>query len=368
MNYKEIKKYTKKLLESTNVFMFNTTTINIYSFTYFFILFFSLYYLLSFIMKLDILFLIISLSLFNLAKSIKHYGFKKIPYVIMLWFLIYLLTYYIKINIMILPISFVILSYPLMIVYKKIKIRNLTHLFLYEENGLKGCNLILREVCPLDLFTNLVKINITTDKDLTGKEMKIFNDNLLYFADKEKILFMGFIYQKFKKSYEVYLYTNTQYNIEKIKKYLDDSINYNYEIETLEDKNYDYYFNKLIPSDKLFLHMCNRNIIDTKLPEGINLTEEQNLILILTFEDSNNALKCKEEIEKSKEFGKVRYEDNSKYVSDNNINTTYNHILYIEKKSRIGLSKINMITDTMYDYAKKFEGTFEEWGIGVIED
>ena len=94
----------------------------------------------------------------------------------------------------------------------------------------------------------------------------------------------------------------------------------------------------------------------------------QNLILILTFEDSNNALKCKEEIEKSKEFGKVRYEDNSKYVSDNNINTTYNHILYIEKKSRIGLSKINMITDTMYDYAKKFEGTFEEWGIGVIED
>ena len=54
MNYKEIKKYTKKLLESTNVFMFNTTTINIYSFTYFFILFFSLYYLLSFIMKLDI--------------------------------------------------------------------------------------------------------------------------------------------------------------------------------------------------------------------------------------------------------------------------------------------------------------------------
>ena len=30
MNYKEIKKYTKKLLESTNVFMFNTTTINIY--------------------------------------------------------------------------------------------------------------------------------------------------------------------------------------------------------------------------------------------------------------------------------------------------------------------------------------------------
>ena len=114
--------------------------------------------------------------------------------------------------------------------------------------------------------------------------------------------------------------------------------------------------------------MCNRNIIDTKMNEGINLTEEQNLILILTFEDSNNALKCKEEIEKSKEFGKVRYEDNSKYVSDNNINTTYNHILYIEKKSRIGLSKINMITDTMYDYAKKFEGTFEEWGIGVIED
>ena len=198
--------------------------------------------------------------------------------------------------------------------------------------------------------------------------MKIFNDNLLYFADKEKILFMGFIYQKFKRSYEVYLYTSTKYNIEKIKKYLDDSINYKYEIESLEDKNYDYYFNKLIPSDKLFLHMCNRNIIDTKLPEGINLTEEQNLILILTFEDSNNALKCKEEIEKSKEFGKVRYEDNSKYVSDNNINTTYNHILYIEKKSRIGLSKINMITDTMYDYAKKFEGTFEEWGIGVIED
>ena len=38
MNYKEIKKYTKKLLESTNVFMFNTTTINIYSFTYLHIL------------------------------------------------------------------------------------------------------------------------------------------------------------------------------------------------------------------------------------------------------------------------------------------------------------------------------------------
>lgn len=368
MNYKEIKKYTKKLLDVGNVFMFNTTTINIYSFTYFFILFFSLYYLLSFIIKFDILFLIISLSLFNLAKSIKHYGFKKIPYVMILWSFIYLLSYYIKANIIILPISLVILSYPLKIVYKNKKIKKLPKLFLYEENGFKGCNLILREVCPLELFTNLIKINISIEKDLTGKEMKIFNDNLLYFADKEKILFMGFIYQKLKKSYEVYLYTNANYNIEKIKKYLNESINYNYEIELIEDKYYDYYFNKLIPSDKLFLHMCNRNIIDTKLPEGINLTEEQNLILILTFEDSNNALKCKEEIENSKEFGKVRYEDNSKYVQDNNIKNTYNHILYIEKKSRIGLSKINMITDTMYDYAKKFEGTFEEWGIGVIED
>ena len=36
-------------------------------------------------------------------------------------------------------------------------------------------------------------------------------------------------------------------------------------------------------------------------------------------------------------------------------------MIYIEQKTRIGLSKLNMITDYMYDIAKKYNGSFEEW-------
>lgn len=363
MTFKEIKKYINSLLNNKDTYMFNNTTINAYSICYYIFIFVGISQLLTFKIYNIILFI----SFMMCAKSVKKRGFKNIPYIFLLTSLIIAYVYYALNNLIIIPITLVIASYPSYLLLRYIKIKKITHLYLFEENGFRGCNLVIRELCPIENYNNVIKINIRLLKDLSGKEMKVFNDNIVLFCDKHKYLYMGFKYEKFKLNYEFYIYAD-KYEIKTIEKYLKNNINYEYTITEFKDINYNYYFDEIIPSDKLFLHMCNRNIINSKLPKEINLMEEQNLILILTFKTHENAIECKNEIEKLEDYKRIRYEDNTKYALENNIKGNYNYILYVEKKTRIGLSKINMITDSMYDYAKKFDGSFEEWGIGTIED
>ncbi|MBQ2408687.1 MAG: ribonuclease E inhibitor RraB, partial [Bacilli bacterium] len=108
------------------------------------------------------------------------------------------------------------------------------------------------------------------------------------------------------------------------------------------------------------------NIINNKIPETVNLFEEQSIILVLAFENKENALNCFKELKESGEYEQIDYDDNSKHVKENNLNKLYTNMIYIEQRTRIGLSKLNMITDYMYDIAKKYNGSFEEWGIGEL--
>jgi hypothetical protein len=212
--------------------------------------------------------------------NIKNYKFDKIIYSVLGLLLSLILTIiFIKYPIL-LPITTVVVSYPLYCFLKLRKMKKLRCLNLFEDNGFRGANLLLKELVPFESFDNLISINIKLKEEIYGKDMEYFNDNLAYYCDQKKILFMGFKYEQYKLSYKVYLYAD-KYDLENLEKFLKKNINYEFEIKVVKDKKYEYYLNHICPSDKLFMHMCNNNIINNKIPETVNLFEEQSIILVL---------------------------------------------------------------------------------------
>lgn len=366
-NYKEIKLYQKRLKEPLNKTDFKN--LNIYSVACCLILILGIELFFKGLCAKKPIFigcyLVSSINFILMFFNIKNYKFDKIMNSGLSLIISLILTVIFIKYPLLLPIVTIIASYPLYCFLKIKKMKKLRCLNLFEDNGFRGANLLLKDLVPFENFVNLITIDVKLKDEIYGKDMEYFNDNLAYFCDKKKMLFMGFKYEQYKLNYKVYLYAD-KYNIEDIKKYLKKNINYEFEIKVVKDKKYEYYLNHICPSDKLFMHMCNNNIINNKIPETVNLYEEQSIILVLAFEKKENALNCYDELKKTGNYRQIDYDDNSKHVKENNLNKLYTNMIYIEQRTRIGLSKLNMITDYMYDIAKKYNGSFEEWGIGEL--
>ena len=365
--YKQIKLYQKRLKEPLNKTDFKN--FNMYLVACYSVLILGIQLIFKALWYRKPIFigccLVSGINLILMFFNIKNYKFDKIIYSVLGLLLSLILTIiFIKYPIL-LPITTVVVSYPLYCFLKIRKMKKLRCLNLFEDNGFRGANLLLKELVPFESFDNLISINIKLKEEIYGKDMEYFNDNLAYYCDQKKILFMGFKYEQYKLNYKVYLYAD-KYDLENLEKFLKKNINYEFEIKVVKDKKYEYYLNHICPSDKLFMHMCNNNIINNKIPETVNLFEEQSIILVLAFENKENALNCFKELKESGEYEQIDYDDNSKHVKENNLNKLYTNMIYIEQKTRIGLSKLNMITDYMYDIAKKYNGSFEEWGIGEL--
>jgi hypothetical protein len=365
--YKQIKLYQKRLKEPLNKTDFKN--FNMYLVACYSVLILGIQLIFKALWYRKPIFigcyLVSGINLILMFFNIKNYKFDKIIYSVLGLLLSLILTIiFIKYPIL-LPITTVVVSYPLYCFLKLRKMKKLRCLNLFEDNGFRGANLLLKELVPFESFDNLISINIKLKEEIYGKDMEYFNDNLAYYCDQKKILFMGFKYEQYKLSYKVYLYAD-KYDLENLEKFLKKNINYEFEIKVVKDKKYEYYLNHICPSDKLFMHMCNNNIINNKIPETVNLFEEQSIILVLAFENKENALNCFKELKESGEYEQIDYDDNSKHVKENNLNKLYTNMIYIEQRTRIGLSKLNMITDYMYDIAKKYNGSFEEWGIGEL--
>lgn len=365
--YRQIIKYQQRLKEPLN--KTNFSYINIFSVSASTVLVLALQFFIKGLVARELIFMaiyiVLSCNLINIFRYIYYYKYDKVVRPIITMIITILYTYFIIEFTKETLIASVVLSYPVMYFNKKTKMKKLRSLNLFEKDGLRGANLLVKDLVPFQSFENLITINVTLKEEIYGKDMEIFNDKLAYYCHKNKLLFMGFKYEKYKLSYKTYLYAN-KYNLDKLNKFLKDNLNYKFDIKIVKDKKYEYYLNHICPDDKLFMHMCNNNIINNKIPDTVNLYEEQSIILVLAFEHKENALKCFKELKESGEYEQIDYDDNSKHVSENNLNKIYTNMIYIEQKTRIGLSKLNMITDYMYDIAKKYNGSFEEWGIGEL--
>lgn len=365
--YRQIMKYQQRLKEPLN--KTNFSYINIFSVSASTVLVLALQFFIKGLVAQELIYMaiyiVLSLNLINIFRYIYNYKYDKVVKPIITMIITILYTYFIIEFTKEALIASIVLSYPVMYFNKKTKMKKLRSLNLFEKDGLRGANLLVKDLVPFQSFENLITINVTLKEEIYGKDMEIFNDKLAYYCDKHKLLFMGFKYEKYKLSFKTYLYAN-KYNLDKLNKFLKDNLNYKFDIKVVKDKKYEYYLNHICPDDKLFMHMCNNNIINNKIPDTVNLYEEQSIILVLAFEHKENALKCFKELKESGEYEQIDYDDNSKHVSENNLNKIYTNMIYIEQKTRIGLSKLNMITDYMYDIAKKYNGSFEEWGIGEL--
>lgn len=364
--YKELKKYIKNIRKNSDGGYVDLLTFDVYSLSFYGLILSSIITLICFIfLSTNIYLIIISLSLFVQAFNIAKYGFKKLIGLNMLILLILFACYITSINLIFLPI-FILASIPLIKVnIKNYKIKQLSNFYLFEENGIKGCNLIIKEIIPIKSYNELIKINIKVKEELTLKEINDFNNNFLLFTDKIEQIFIGFKYDSL--NYEVYLYSNN-IDLTIIKEYLNNTINYEYSIKKIKDSKYKFYLKEICPSDKLFMHMCNQNILNNKLPIGTDLYKEQSLVLVLAFKEKENAMECMKHLESTNEYELINYDDNKLHVEENNLSDKYNNLLYIKQKTRIGLSKLNMITDKMFDLASKYEGTFEEWGLAKDDE
>lgn len=311
------------------------------------------------------LYLIICISSILNAYSLKKYGYKKLLEINLTTIYILFLYFVCVKNIYMLPIVIVLSEIPIKEILRKKKIKKLSNFFIFEEKGFRGCNLILKEITPIKIYDELIKINIKLKKEISLNEIKEFNDNFSIYMHKKNQLFMGFKY--YNNIYEVYLYTK-KIDMEDLKNYLNNNINYEYDIKCVKDKKYKFYKDHICPSEKLFMHMCNKNILSSKLPINVDLYEEQLLVLVLAFKDKEQVINCMKHLEETKEYEKINYDDNQKNVKENNLNEKYNYLLYVKQKTRIGLSKLNMITDKMFDLAEDFNGTFEEWGLASEEE
>ncbi|MEG0408652.1 MAG: hypothetical protein RR623_07245 [Bacilli bacterium] len=362
--YKSVYNYIDNLKNNRDRTDFKS--VNIYTGTFFALLIYGIYKLLGTInlenIDAIIVNIIISIGLILSAFTIIKYSFDKLLKMSIITLLIIGLYYMLRNYLLLIPIIIAIISYPAYLLKRRQKLVNLRNFNFFEDGALKGANLYIKDIVPIMEFKKFITIKINPDKELNNKEIQTFNDNFSLFCHKNCILFVGF---KYDISYSIYLYSTSR-NTNLIEKYLDNNINYNYEITKKDDKNFKNYKNDICPDDKSFMHLCNKKIINHRLEEELDTHKEQSLILVLSFRNKNKALQCKTELESSKDFIKIEYEDNAKRVKDNNLKVRFSNMIYIEKRTKIGLERINTITDTIYDYAEKYNGVFEEWVIGEL--
>jgi hypothetical protein len=186
--YKQIKLYQKRLKEPLNKTDFKN--FNMYLVACYSVLILGIQLIFKALWYRKPIFigcyLVSGINLILMFFNIKNYKFDKIIYSVLGLLLSLILTIiFIKYPIL-LPITTVVVSYPLYCFLKLRKMKKLRCLNLFEDNGFRGANLLLKELVPFESFDNLISINIKLKEEIYGKDMEYFNDNLAYYCDQRK--------------------------------------------------------------------------------------------------------------------------------------------------------------------------------------
>ena len=240
-------------------------------------------------------------------------------------------------------------------------------LTIYEENNcIYAVDFFLNDVYPIIDYCHLICIKIHFNETVSLKDFDCFNDDFLLYCANKKIVFAGAILNEREHTYTLYIYFRTHRQEKKIKGYLR-RINFCMEADVKNDVNWEVYKTILTPSKITLIKMYNRSILNDLEEEKFDFTNTHPVIFTAVFEEEENALKFKENVEQQS-YEKVIYEDNTEYAQENNLIKKYYYQVHVQKTMRISEAWLNIETQKFYQLAKNHGGEYEFLNLGELNE
>ena len=154
--YRQIIKYQQRLKEPLN--KTNFSYINIFSVSASTVLVLALQFFIKGLVARELIFMaiyiVLSCNLINIFRYIYYYKYDKVVKPIITMIITILYTYFIIEFTKKTLIASVVLSYPVMYFNMKTKMKKLRSLNLFEKDGLRGANLLVKDLVPFQSFEN----------------------------------------------------------------------------------------------------------------------------------------------------------------------------------------------------------------------
>ncbi len=240
-----------------------------------------------------------------------------------------------------------------------------------KDNASKSCDIFLKDIAPIRLYTKVAKIEIPITKT-NGKidilEIKklntIANVSHLEAVDNEFII-AGTEVNEDKSMFYLYAYIKEQ-EVGETVKLLDDICKENKKrieaFSVYDDPNWNVYFNEIMPDKYTTQDIFNENYLKTLTKMNIKLEEEHKVLYYFYFKTKKD-IKGFLETVKANNFIVESVDDLVSYKDILMIDNDYPYGVVLSNNSKLGIHRINMTTKQLIDNAKDNQGIFDGWAL-----
>lgn len=239
--------------------------------------------------------------------------------------------------------------------------------FYEQDDCLYGADFALRDLCPLAGYQDLVLTTLTLDESADLKTIDAFNDKIMLFCARSKLILAGVILDWRNKTYKIALYAPDQKRQKLVDSFLQRNLQSAFHSEIQSDPKWDFYQNNLYPDRAVLLRMQNSEIVEELEAQGLDFSQLYPLVFTLYFIDRTQALAFTRDAV-ANGYDRAIYLDNQESAEAEQLTAKYANQVLAQKTTKVTREWLDIVCLEVDRLASQYGGEFDAVTLGEIDD